>query len=184
MEVARGMEVTLNISAIHMNRSYPLCHPPLAKYILLTLAFSHILGRRRARVQTRAIHRRSEHGIRVAARCLYVVVAPIDSRAEPISGIPFTVGPRVCLGQRFALLESTCILARVLRRCVTVSKLLLAVVSVLNITPLRSYRYCITPTPSIARLSRDEQWKVLTKWTRGMTSIPGQVELMFHARAE
>jgi len=48
VEVTRGMEVTINISAIHMNRSYLLCHPPLAKVNLAHAIIQPSIG-----VQTR-----------------------------------------------------------------------------------------------------------------------------------
>ncbi|KZV92266.1 cytochrome P450 [Exidia glandulosa HHB12029] len=72
--------------------------------------------------------------------------------------IPFTGGPHVCLGQRFATVESVCILARMARK------------------------YRISPTPEIAKLPKDEQWRRLTKWTVGVTSTPGRVDLLFEKR--
>jgi len=49
---------------------------------------------------------------------------------------------------------------------------------------MRLGRYRIASTPTVAKLPQDEQWKVLTKWTLGMTSNPGQVELVFERRAD
>ncbi|KAH7097522.1 cytochrome P450 [Auriculariales sp. MPI-PUGE-AT-0066] len=72
--------------------------------------------------------------------------------------LPFTAGPHVCIGQRFAIIESVCILARMVRM------------------------YRIAPTPEVARLSKQEQWKMLTHWTMGMTATPGAVKLVMEKR--
>ncbi|EJD41256.1 cytochrome P450 [Auricularia subglabra TFB-10046 SS5] len=72
--------------------------------------------------------------------------------------VPFTGGPHVCLGQRFATVESVCILARMLRK------------------------YRLTPTPEVAKLPRAEQWARLTKWTVGVTATPGPVHLVLKPR--
>ncbi|KAH7100851.1 cytochrome P450, partial [Auriculariales sp. MPI-PUGE-AT-0066] len=74
--------------------------------------------------------------------------------------IPFTTGPRVCIGQRFATVESVCILARLLRK------------------------YRIVPTPEVAALPKAEQWRRLTKWTVGITSTPGCVDLVLERRGQ
>ena len=73
-------------------------------------------------------------------------------------GIPFTAGPRVCLGQRFSALESVCIIARILRK------------------------YRLSPTPEVAKLTRREQWVKLTKWSPGVTATPGKVKLVLQIR--
>ncbi|KAH7100893.1 cytochrome P450 [Auriculariales sp. MPI-PUGE-AT-0066] len=72
--------------------------------------------------------------------------------------LPFTGGPHVCLGQRFAMIESVCIIARFMRK------------------------YCIRPTPEVARMPKQEQWARLTKWTQGVTSTPGRVDLILEPR--
>ncbi|EJD41255.1 cytochrome P450 [Auricularia subglabra TFB-10046 SS5] len=72
--------------------------------------------------------------------------------------IPFTGGPHVCLGQRFATVESVCILARMVRK----------------------YRF--SPTPEVAKLPKAEQWARLTKWTVGVTATPGPVHLVLEPR--
>ncbi|KAH7102424.1 cytochrome P450 [Auriculariales sp. MPI-PUGE-AT-0066] len=72
--------------------------------------------------------------------------------------IPFTAGPRVCLGQRFSTLESACIIARVVRR------------------------YRLLPPPELAGLSREQQRMKLTKWMPGVTATPGNVNLVFEPR--
>ncbi|KAH7100892.1 cytochrome P450 [Auriculariales sp. MPI-PUGE-AT-0066] len=72
--------------------------------------------------------------------------------------LPFTGGPHVCLGQRFAMIESACIIARFMRK------------------------YCIRPTPEVARMPKQEQWARLTKWTQGVTSTPGRVDLIIEPR--
>jgi len=76
------------------------------------------------------------------------------------SWVPFTSGPHVCLGQRFALLEGVCVLARLLRK------------------------YRIRPTREVARLSHAEQWKKLTAWTVGVTATPGRVDLVLEPRSD
>ncbi|EJD34765.1 cytochrome P450 [Auricularia subglabra TFB-10046 SS5] len=72
--------------------------------------------------------------------------------------VPFIAGHHVCLGQRFATVESVCILARMLRK------------------------YRLTPTPEIAKLPRSEQWRWLTKWTMAITATPGPVHLVLEHR--
>ncbi|EJD34764.1 cytochrome P450 [Auricularia subglabra TFB-10046 SS5] len=72
--------------------------------------------------------------------------------------VPFTCGPHVCLGQRFATLESICVLARIVRK------------------------YRLAPTPEIAVLPREQQWARLTKWTVGITVTPGPVQLVLERR--
>lgn len=72
--------------------------------------------------------------------------------------VPFTGGPHVCLGQRFATVESVCILARLVRK------------------------YRLAPTPEVAKLPKAEQWARLTKWTVGVTATPGPVHLVLESR--
>ncbi|EJD34457.1 cytochrome P450 [Auricularia subglabra TFB-10046 SS5] len=72
--------------------------------------------------------------------------------------VPFIAGHHVCLGQRFATVESVCILARMARK------------------------YHLAPTPEIAKLARREQWKRLTKWSVGITATPGPVDLVLENR--
>jgi len=72
--------------------------------------------------------------------------------------VPFASGPHVCLGQRFALVEGVCILARLVRK------------------------YRIGPTPEVAQLSQAEQRKKLTAWTAGVTATPGRVDLVLEPR--
>ena len=40
----------------------------------------------------------------------------LETMLSSDTGLPFITGPRVCIGQRFAMLETVCIIARVLRR--------------------------------------------------------------------
>jgi len=72
--------------------------------------------------------------------------------------VPFTSGPHVCLGQRFALVEGVCVMARLVRK------------------------YHIRPTLEVARLSHTEQWKKLTTWTAGATATPSKVDLVLEPR--
>lgn len=72
--------------------------------------------------------------------------------------IPFTAGPHVCIGQRFALIEMVC----------TVARLVL--------------KYRLAPPPEILTLSRAEQYEKLLSYTIAATTTPGNVNLVLTRR--
>ncbi|KAF5379057.1 hypothetical protein D9615_005999 [Tricholomella constricta] len=72
----------------------------------------------------------------------------------------FSAGPRSCIGQRFAVTESTCILARIART------------------------YEVHVTDELRSKSWAEQKRILLAWTPGITITPKNARLTFRRRSQ
>lgn len=125
MHVPKGSVVILDIWAAHMNRTSPPAspHTPAVAYT------SRTDGQRCNGAPTPIYSSRSGSSTprRTAGRATHASALPL-LRPRPLFPVPckrmltpavvlaFSAGARGCIGQRFAIAESVCVLARLVRR--------------------------------------------------------------------
>ena len=138
-------------------------------FLFLLLLISDTLGQWCRWIQAWTVH---GYGyLQMATRCVYVLIhcllwtAKIWSTFLSVMCVyvcvlvfAFSAGPRACIGQRFAMAESICILASVVRR------------------------YEILLPTDVLGLSVKEQEDILTEWKILATLIPTSARVKFRRR--
>ena len=96
----------------------------------------------------------------MATRSVYVLIHCLSTTIDlPVVVFAFSAGPRACIGQRFAMAESLCILVCIVRR------------------------YIILPPTDVLGLDVEKQEEILTRWKPGVTVIPTNARVRFKRRA-
>lgn len=96
----------------------------------------------------------------MATQCVYVLVHCLSTIIDlPVVVLAFSAGQRGCIGQRFAMTESLCILVYIVRR------------------------YEILPPTDVLGLDVKKQEEILTRWKPRVTVAPTDARVRFKRRA-